>query len=55
MKEEGRKQPEGARPARKRRRSRGLFNLRNGMTLFMVLCFLGVLTLLYARLWPRLP
>ena len=55
MKEEGRKGPEGARPARRRRRGRALLSLRNGMTLFMVLCFLGALTLLYARLWPRLP
>ena len=55
VKEEGRKQPEGARSARRRRRGRSVFSLRNCMTLFMVLCFLGVLSLLYSRLWPRLP
>ncbi|KAK9908953.1 hypothetical protein WJX75_005108 [Coccomyxa subellipsoidea] len=53
LKEEGRKVSD-VRPARRRRRGRTC-TLRHVVTLIMVLGFLAVLSLLYGRLWPRLP
>ncbi|EIE25417.1 hypothetical protein COCSUDRAFT_40666 [Coccomyxa subellipsoidea C-169] len=53
LKEEGRKGSD-VRPARRRKRGRTC-TLRNVVTLIMVLGFLAVLSLLYGRLWPRLP
>ncbi|CAL8460625.1 g154 [Coccomyxa elongata] len=53
LKEEGRRGSD-VRPMRRRKRGR-MFTLRNVVTFIMVLGFLAVLSLLYSRLWPRLP
>jgi hypothetical protein len=59
VKEDVRKAPEGGsgvpRPARRRGRRGRALSLRNVITAFMALAFVGGFLLLYSRLWPRLP
>ena len=41
--------------SRSRRRRGKTFTLRNAVTLLVLLGFLAMLSIMYSRLWPRLP